>query len=91
MQRAARKSLEAFPEIPQLSRNELWYWQVYQELQFERPSSGMGGLLPIPRMSMINYGLYLELPKFEIDLMVRIVRQIDFIMVAEANKKNNNK
>lgn len=51
----------------------------------------MGGMAPIPMMTMVQYGHHLGLSDNERDLMCRLVRTIDLIYIGEVNRRSNNK
>lgn len=79
-------ALESNSKPPQLSDEEQWYLSAYHELHFDRPPTFSGAMVPIPITAIITWAYHNDLTNLERDILIRVLRRIDFIECENHNK-----
>lgn len=80
-------ALKEFMKAPKLTGYEEAFWEAYGELCTCRPSSGMGGMLPIPFTAIITYAEFWGYTRSETEALWKAVRAMDNMHVKHSNAK----
>lgn len=80
-------ALKAFLKAPKLTGYEEAFWEAYGELCTCRPSSGMGGMMPIPFPAILQYAEFWGYTRSETEALWKAIRAMDTIHVRFVNAK----
>jgi len=84
-------ALDGETKPPELSDEEQWYLAAYHELHFDRPITFSGAMVPIPITAIIMWAEHNRLNDLERDILIRVIRRIDFIECENFNKSIRHK